>query len=54
MIDDTIELLKSNQNPGILLAVDYKKAFDSISKEYMLYAFKTFGFGNNFIKWVKV
>ena len=54
IIDDTIETLKINQTPGILLAVDYKRAFDSISKDYMLYAFKSFGFGEGFMKWVKI
>ena len=53
-IDDTIETLRNTQNPGILLAIDYKRAFDSISKEYMLYAFKSFGFGDAFMKWVQV
>ena len=54
LIDDTIENLKTSQSEGILLAVDYKRAFDSISKDYMLYAFRSFGFGENFLRWVKV
>ena len=54
LIDDTIEYINSSKQSGILLAVDYKRAFDSISKEYMIYAFKTFGFGENFIKWIQL
>ena len=53
-IDDVIDYCKLNNKPGILLALDFQKAFDSISKEYMIYAFKTFGFGKQFIQWVKV
>lgn len=54
LIDDTLEYLKNSHSPGILLAVDYSRAFDSISKEYMLWAFKQFGIGENFMKWVQV
>lgn len=36
-----------------ILALDYKKAFDSISKEYLLQCFKIFGFGDDFIQWVE-
>jgi hypothetical protein len=38
----------------ILLALDYKAAFDSISKEYIVWAFKQFGFGTNVIKWIDI
>ena len=41
-------------NPGILLALDFKKAFDSISKNFMLVAFRKFGFGPDLLQWVKV
>jgi len=51
-IDDTISYLDQANNPGVLLALDYKAAFDTISKEFILYAFKRFNFGNTFIGWV--
>jgi exodeoxyribonuclease III len=54
LIDDVIEYLKEENKPGILLALDYSRAFDSISKEFMIWSFKKFGFGDNFIKWVEV
>lgn len=54
LIDDTIEHMNLTNNPGILLAVDYRRAFDSVSKEFMLWAFKQFGFGDNLIRWVQV
>ena len=34
--------------------MDYSKAFDSISKSFLLNAFKVFGFGTDFRKWVSV
>ena len=38
---------------GYLLALDYCKAFDSISDDFIIEAFKLFGFGEQFTKWVK-
>lgn len=54
LIDDVIEHMNNENKPGILLALDYTRAFDSISKEFMLWAFRKFGFGENFTHWVKV
>ena len=54
LIDDTIDYVNNSSQSGILLAVDYRRAFDSISKEYMLFAFKKFGFGDRFLKWVSI
>jgi hypothetical protein len=52
LIDDTIEMMNSTNKPGILLAVDYKRAFDSISKDFIIWAFKRFGFGDYFVRWI--
>ena len=54
LIDDTINYLDKSERPGLLLALDYKAAFDTISREYIVWAFKRFNFGENFVKWVKV
>ena len=53
LIDDVIEYVEVNNKTGAILALDYKKAFDSISKEYLLECFKIFGFGDDFIQWVE-
>jgi hypothetical protein len=49
-IDDVIEHFRLNEKPGILLTLDFQRAYDSISKEYMLSAFKKFGFGKDFVQ----
>ena len=54
VIDDIIEYLKFRDKPGLLLAIDFSKAFDSISRKFMITAFRKFGFGPEFIKWVEV
>ena len=53
LIDDVIEYVEVCNKTGAILALDYKKAFDSISKEYLLHCFKIFGFGDDFIQWVE-
>ena len=53
-IDDVLEYLRFKEKPGILLALDFQKAFDSISKNYMIHAFKRFGFGTDFVQWIQV
>ena len=52
LIDDVIDHMNEANSPGILVALDYSRAFDSISKEFMLWSFKQFGFGENFVKWI--
>ena len=53
-IDDAINYLNKTKKAGYLLAIDYSKAFDSISKTFMLDAFSRFGFGPKFLRWVSV
>ena len=43
-----------NQLPGLMVAVDFEKAFDSISLNFLLQALRSFNFGPSFIKWVSV
>ena len=53
-IDDLLDQQRKLGRPGILFAADFKQAFDSISTEYVISCLKTFGFGQNFIKWVGI
>ena len=52
-IDDVMNYLDTEQQGGILLAVDFSKAYDSIFKDFMYDALETFGFGESFVKWIK-
>ena len=54
LIDDVTDQLNVRQKPGLLLTIDYCQAFDRISKDFMIYTFKKFGFGPDFVKWVSV
>ena len=51
---DIIMCEKYRKSRGIILAIDFRKAFDTISKRFMLDTFKFFGFGQNFMRWIEV
>ena len=53
-IADTIHYTDTKNNPGLLLFLDFRKAFDTINFEYIIKCLKHFNFGSSFIKWVQV
>jgi exonuclease III len=53
-IDDVINYLNKTGKVGYILALDFSKAFDSISKTYLNQVFKMFGFGQDFQRWVSI
>ena len=50
-IVDTIDFLKEHNKPGILLQLDFEKAFDSFSWKFLQISLKHFVFGEYFRKW---
>ena len=38
----------------MILLVDFKKQFDSISFDFILTTLQLFGFGENFIEWITI
>jgi exonuclease III len=51
---DVISYLDRKDKEGLLLALDFEKAYDSIEWPFLLKSLKAFNFGDNFISWVKV
>ena len=51
-IDDIMEYTKIKQLPGLMVAFDFEKAFESLSWPFLFKALKSFNFGESFIKWV--
>ena len=51
-IVDMINYLNECHKPGILLQLDFEKAFDSISWKFLHTTLQHFGFGENFRKWI--
>lgn len=54
LIEDIMDYLVQVNQSLILLAVDFQKAFDSIERNYIFATLKHFGFGPQFIKWIRV
>ncbi len=53
-IADILEYLKDNSQPGILINIDFEKAFDSLNWEFLLATLEKFNFGPSFIHWVEI
>ena len=54
MIYDIINYAEKENKPGLLLLVDFEKAFDSISWAFISNVLSYFNFGPMFMKWVDV
>ena len=51
---DTLSWAKRNNKQGLLLLIDFKKAFDSISFKFIKHSMRFFGFGDTIIEWVAI
>ena len=54
LLDDLINLSYNHDKPGMIVSLDYEKAFDSIEKDTIYSTFNKFNFGQHFIKMIKV
>ena len=53
LIDDLLKYAEDENIDGILFPADIEKAFDSVDHNFMFAALKRFGFGNDFVRWIK-
>ena len=51
---DLIDCADCNNISGAIVLRDIEKAFDGVDHVFLLEVLKSFNFGENFIKWVKV
>ena len=52
LIYDVIDYLKTKKLPGLLLCLDFEKAFDSLDWKFMQKTLLAFGFEKDICKWV--
>ena len=50
ILDDTV----SRHLSGMLMTIDFEKAFDSVNWKFLMKALKSFNFGESVIKWVQL
>ena len=53
LIEDVLRYTQKDEIPGVLLFLDFSKAFDSIDRNFLINLLKQFNFGHDFIKWIK-
>ena len=53
LINDVLEFTDHEKIEAILFSADLEKAFDSIDHSFLFSALKCFGFGDEFIQWVR-
>ena len=51
---DLFSYAKVNNVPGMLLMIDFEKAFDSVDFQFLVTSLELFGFGEYFITWIKI
>ena len=53
LIYDLIQITEDKQIPGLLMLIDFEKAFDSLSWNFLYKTLSFFNFGQNFIHWIQ-
>ena len=51
---DTIQWAKENNKTGVILLIDFEKAYDSLSFSYINKCLKFLNFGEDIIKWINI
>ena len=51
---DLFNYAKENNTPGMMLMIDFEKAFDSVDFRFLVTTLELFGFGEYFVTWVKI
>ena len=52
-INDILEYTERKNISGLLVAIDFQKAFDSIKRSFMVKALSAFNFGSSLIHWIQ-
>ena len=52
-VDDIMEFTERYKINGKMICIDFKKAFDTVSRDFLFKTLHAFGFGNSFIQWIQ-
>ena len=53
-IDDILDYTRYKKMSGVLVAIDFEKAFDSLDHTYLFKILNALNFGPSFIRWIRV
>ena len=53
LISDILETTSILQKEGLLVTIDIEKAFDSVNHDFLLTCLEKYGFGTQFLIWIK-
>ena len=54
IFSDLLEVTKKFKTKGYLVTIHIEKTFDSLDHSFLLTTLEKFGFGTNFIDWIKI
>ena len=54
ILQDLIDKINKNDDAAAIIFLDQQKAFDRMSHSFVIKTLRHFGFGENFIQWVKI
>ncbi|KAL9986830.1 hypothetical protein ACROYT_G001034 [Oculina patagonica] len=54
LLSDVMEYLNANKTSGLLLFIDFEKAFDSLEWDFIVKALNVFNFGPNVKRWISI
>ena len=52
MAQETLNFMHSSKTPGLLLKLDFKKAFDNVNWDFIISTLKGLGCGDKWIQWI--
>jgi hypothetical protein len=53
-MQDVIEFTEKYNTEGVIVMLDFQKAFDSVEWEFVFHTMVKYNFGTQFINWIKV
>ena len=54
LIQDIIDYSTEHKHDGVLLFLDFQKAFDSVEWDFLFKTLEQFNFGPDFLRWIKI
>ena len=54
LISDLVDVTEKFKTKGYLVTIQIKKAFNSVDRSFLITTLEKFGFGTNFIDWIKI